>query len=88
MSKPKLIYYHDSRHSLLYRFDPPMSLHGLRQPVDELVGTPVDTLSYGLGMGQTFLYDTKVGAMFGDHAIEHNRGLVWWRAVSQMPPRR
>jgi len=84
MSKPKLIYYHDSRHSLLYRFDPPMSLHGLRQPVDELVGTPVDTLSYGLGMGQTFLYDTRVGARFGDHAVEHNRGLVWWRAAENL----
>ena len=84
MNKPKLIYYHDSRHSLLYRFDPPMSLHGLRQPVDELIGTPVDTLSYGLGMGQTFLYDTRVGTKFGDNALEHNRGLVWWRAAENL----
>ena len=84
MKKPKLIHYHDSRHFLLYRFDPPMSLHQLRQPVDELLGTPVDTLSYGLGMGQTFLYDTKVGTKFGENAIEHNSGLVWWRAAENL----
>ena len=81
MEKPKLIYYHDSRHLLLYRYDPPMSLHQLRQPVDELVGTPVDTLCYGLGMGQTFLYDTHVGTKFGEKATEHKSGLVWWRAA-------
>ena len=84
MRQPKLIYYHDSRHLLFYRFDPPMSLHQLRQPVDELLGTPVDTLSYGLGMGQTFLYDTKVGTRFGEHATEHNSGVVWWRAAENL----
>ena len=66
MYKPKLIYYHDSRHYLLYRFDPPMSLHQLRKPVDDLIGTGIDTLVYGVGMGQTFLYDTKVGYRFGE----------------------
>jgi len=43
MYKPKLIYYHDSRHYLLYRFDPPMSLHQLRKPVDDLIGTGMVT---------------------------------------------
>ena len=84
MKKPRLIYYHDSRHLLLYRHDPPMSLHQLRKPVDELLGTAVDTLSYGLGMGQTFLYDTKVGTKFGEKATEHNSGLVWWRAAENL----
>ena len=81
MKKPRLIHYHDSRHLSFYRFDPPMSLYRLRQPVDELIGTPVDTLSYGLGMGQTFLYDSHVGTKFGENAVEHNSGLVWWRAA-------
>lgn len=84
MKKPRLIYYHDSRHYLLYRFDPPMSLHRLRKPVDDLIGTPVDTLVYGTGMGQTFLYDTRVGYRFGERASPHNRGLVWWRAAENL----
>lgn len=84
MDKPKLIYYHDGRHYLMYRFDPPMSLHQLRKPVDDLLGTPVDTLVYGTGMGQTFLYDTKVGVKFGENAMPHNSGLVWWRAAENL----
>jgi len=80
MRRPRLIYYNDSRHYLLYRFDSPMSLHQLRRPVDELLGTPVDTLSYGLGMGQTYLHDTKVGTKFGENALDHHH-LVWWRAA-------
>ena len=84
MEKPKLIYYHDSRHLLLYRHDPPMSLHQLRQPVDEIIGTAVDTLSYGLGMGQTFTYGTNLGTRFGEMAKEHDRGLVWWRAAENL----
>ena len=84
MYKPGLIYYHDSRHYLLYRFDPPMSLHQLRKPVDDLIGTPVDTLVWGLGMGQTFLHDTRVGVRFGEKATAHDRGLVWWRAAKNL----
>ena len=84
MKKPRLIYYHDSRHYLMYRYDPPMSLHRLRKPVDDIVGTPVDTLVYGVGMGQTFLYDTHVGLRFGEKAQPHNSGLVWWRAAANL----
>ena len=84
MARPRLIYYHDSRHYLMYRFDPPMSLHQLRKPVDDLIGTGVDTLVYGTGMGQTFLYDTEVGIKFGEKATEHNHGLVWWRAAANL----
>ena len=83
-AKPKLIYYHDSRHYLMYRFDPPMNLHQLRKPVDDLIGTPVDTIVYGTGMGQTFLYDTKVGYKFGEKAKNHISGLVWWRAEENL----
>jgi hypothetical protein len=84
VNKPKLIYYHDGRHYLMYRFDPPMSLHQLRKPVDDLIGTPVDTLVFGTGMGQTFMYDTKVGIKFGENAMPHNSGLVWWRAAENL----
>ena len=84
MRKPRLIYYNDSRHEHLYQYDPPMSLARLRQPVDELVGSGVDTLFYGLGMGYTFLYDTRVGTRFGELAKEHNNGTVWWRAAENL----
>ena len=81
MQKPKLIYYNDARHYSFYRYDPPMSLHQLRQPVDELLGTAVDTLMYGLASGQTFFHDTKAGAAWGDVEGDHNHGVMWWRAA-------
>ena len=84
MEKPELIHYNGARHLQLYGLDPPLNPHQLGQPVDELVGTPVDILSYGLGMGQTFLYDTKVGTRFGEHATEHNSSVVWWRAAESL----
>ena len=81
MRKPKLIYYNDSRHEHFFRFDPPMSLHRLRQPAEELIGSGVDMLSYGLGMGLTFLYDTKVSTRFGELTTKHDQGTVHWRAA-------
>ena len=84
MYLPKLIYYHDSRHYLLYRFDPPMRLHQLRKPVDDLIGTGIDTLVYGVGMGQTFLYDTKVGYRFGEKKDFHDHNIIWWRASENL----
>lgn len=81
MEKPRLIYYNDARHYGLYRYDPPMSLHQLRQPVDEILGTQVDLLSYGLASGQTFLHDTRVGLRWGEELPSHNHGVMWWRAA-------
>ena len=80
MQKPKLIFHNDGRHYNLYRFDPPMSLHQFRQPVDEILGTGVDTLSFGLGSGQTFWHDTKVGIRWGERITRHTNGVMWWRA--------
>jgi len=84
MRKPRLIYYNDSRHYLMYRFDPPMSLHRLRQPVDEVLGTGVDTLSYALASGDTFLHGTEVGYKWGQTVKEHNSGVMWWRAAENI----
>lgn len=80
MRKPKFIFHNDGRHYNLYRFDPPMSLHQIRQPVDEILGTGVDTLSFGLGSGHTFWHDTKVGFRWGEHITDHTNGVMWWRA--------
>ena len=80
MQKPSFIFHNDGRHYNLYRFDPPMSLHRLRQPVDEVLGTGVDTLSFGLGSGQTFWHDTTVGIRWGERITKHTNGVMWWRA--------
>lgn len=80
MRKPVFIYHNDGRHYNLYRFDPPMSLHQLRQPVDEVLGTGVDTLSFGIGSGQTFWHDTSVGLRWGERVTRHTNGVMWWRA--------
>jgi len=80
MPKPRLIHYNDARHYSFYRYDPPMSAHQIRQPVDEILGTEVDLLSYGLASGQTFLHDTRVGLRWGEETPAHNHGVMWWRA--------
>lgn len=84
MRKPRLLYYNDARHYSFYRYDPPMSLHQLRQPVDEILGTGVDTLVFGLASGQTFLHDSQVGAQWGEGVEEHNHGVMWWRAAENL----
>jgi len=84
MQKPKLIYYNDARHYSFYRYDPPMSLHQLQQPVDEILGTEVDTLVYGLASGQTFLHGSQVGERWGEGIDAHNRGVMWWRAAQNL----
>ena len=84
MRKPKLIYYNDARHYLMYRYDPPLSRHVLQQPVDEILGTGVDTLSFGLASGATFLHDTRVGKRWGEGVTDHNHGIMWWRAAKNL----
>ena len=84
MRKPKLIYYNDARHYLLYRFDPPLSRHRLQSPVDDILGTGVDTLAFGLASGATFLHDSKVAHKWGDSVVNHNQGIMWWRAAKNL----
>ena len=84
MRKPKLIYYNDSRHYHMYRYDPPMSLRQLRRPVDDILETSVDTLSFGLASGQTFLHDSVVGLKWGERVRAHNHGVMWWRAAENL----
>ena len=60
MRKPRLIYYNDARHYLMYRLDPPLNRYQLQSPVDEILGTGVDTLAFGLASGATFLHDSRV----------------------------
>lgn len=64
------MYFNDARHYYLYAFEPPMTMEDAWRPVDELVGTSVDTLIYGVETGGGLFSDTKAGV----------------RAMSQMQP--
>lgn len=68
MSLPQIMFFHDSRHPLIYMYEPPMQREEYEAGVDELLGTPVGGLMFCLGDGRTVLHDTKVGELWG-----HNR---------------
>ena len=66
---PKIMFYHDGRHPLIYMYEPPMQKEEYEQAIDELAGSPVDALMFCLGDGRTVLHDTKVGELWG-HNME------------------
>lgn len=68
--KPRLMYFDDSRHSSIYMYEPPMLKEEFEASVDDLLGTPVDALMYGMGDGRTVLHDTKVGELWGSSVKE------------------
>ena len=78
--KPRIMYFNDSRHDLVYHYEPPMSKRQFEAPVDELVGTSVEAVCLGLGDGRTVFHDTKVSEVWGDpvdrwsHAVFHRAG--------------
>ena len=65
MKKPRLIYYNDAHHFNAKRIEPPASIHMLQWPVDEVLGTGVDLLVLGLGYGDVYFHDSKVGRVVG-----------------------
>ena len=76
---PRLAFYHDGRHPLIYMYEPPMQRVEYEQGVDELLGTPVDALMFCLGDGRTVLHDTEVGELWG-HNVERWPHLIFRRA--------
>ena len=79
MKKPKLIYDNDAMHHLLYRYGPPLTDYLLRQPVDEILGTSVDTLFYGRISKQILPYKSKAG-LYWDWSDGEREQVMWWRA--------
>lgn len=75
MAKPRLMFYNDGRHPLIYQYEPPIAREEYESAVDELVGTPVEALMFCLGDGRTQLYNTQIGELWG-----HNRD-VWTHPV-------
>jgi len=63
--RPRIMFYHDSRHPFVYMYEPPMLKEEFESAVDELAGTPVEAIMFGLGDGRTVLHDTKVGELWG-----------------------
>ncbi|NKB65437.1 MAG: hypothetical protein GKR89_00110 [Candidatus Latescibacteria bacterium] len=65
MDNPRLIYYNDAHHFNAKRIEPPASIHMLQWPVDEVAGTGVDLLVFGLGYADVYFHDSKVGRVVG-----------------------
>tara|TARA_Y100000588_G_scaffold372108_1_gene444265 strand:+ start:1698 stop:3275 length:1578 start_codon:yes stop_codon:yes gene_type:complete len=78
--RPRLIYYSDAHHFHAKRLEPPLSRHKLNWPVDELVGTGVDLLVFGLGYGDAYFHDTKIGRIVGDEKEVWDT-LIDWRIM-------
>ena len=77
MDRPRLIYYNDAHHFHAKRLDPPVSRQKLYQPVDELVGTGVDLLVLGLGYGDVYFHQSKVGRVVGQYQDIWNEFIDW-----------
>ncbi|MFH1572068.1 MAG: hypothetical protein ABIL09_29020 [Gemmatimonadota bacterium] len=65
MARPRLIYYNDAHHFHAKRIEPPASRHLLQWPVDEVAGSGVDLLVLGLGYGDVYFHESKVGRVVG-----------------------
>ena len=77
---PRLIYYSDAHHFHLKRMDPPLNLHKMRWPIDELSGTGVDQLTLGLGFADVYFHQTKIGRIIGQEQ-EVWDGFINWRIM-------
>jgi hypothetical protein len=78
--KPTICFYHDGRHPLIYMYEPPIQKEEYEAAVDELVGTPIEAIMFGLGDGRTMLHDTKVGEQWG-HWVKKWPGPPLYRRV-------
>ena len=74
---PRLIYYSDAHHFHAKRLDPPLNRHKMRWPIDELVGTGVDMLSFGLGYGDVYFHQTKIGRVVGEEKEVWEHFIDW-----------
>lgn len=77
MKKPRLIYYQDAHHYHAKRLDPPLNLHKLQWPVDELLGTGVEILVFGLGYGDVYFHNSKVGRVVGQKQDVWKNNVDW-----------
>ena len=76
---PRMMFYHDGRHPLIYMYEPPIHKEEYEAAVDELLGTPIDAIMFCLGDGRTVLHDTEVGELWG-HNVKRWPHLIFHRA--------
>ena len=77
--KPRVMFYHDSRHPAIYMYEPPMQKEEFEAAVDELVGTDIDALMFNLADGRTMFHDTKAGEVWG-HWVKKWPHMIFRRA--------
>ena len=73
------MFYNDARHPAIYMYEPPMEKEQFEAAVDEVLGTPVDAMVFGLGDGRTVFHKTEVGELWGD-PVEKWPHLIFRRA--------
>ena len=88
MPKPRMMFENDSRHTLIYMYEPPIQQEEHEAAVDELLGTPMEALVFNLGYGNAFLHATNVGDRWGPDAaatepFRPDRGRQWEHIVFQ-----
>ena len=76
-SKARMLYYDDARHAYLYTVEPPPQVLDVLHPVDVVANSMVDTFVFGLGIGRTMSYGTRVGEIWFDGKEDH---IANWRA--------
>ncbi len=77
MFRPRLIYYNDAHHFHAKRIEPPATIHMLQWPVDEIAGTGVDLLVFGLGYGDVYFHQSKVGRVVGQEKDVWENYIDW-----------
>lgn len=67
MGVPRIQYYTDARHPLIYMYEPPMQPEEMCACVDELAGSPVEALHFCLGDGRTVMHESVSTELWGDN---------------------
>ena len=79
MAKPRIMFDHDGRHPLVYMYEPPMCREEFEAAVDEVAGTPVESVNLMLGDIGSLLYDSEAGSLWG-RDIDRWPSHIWGRA--------
>ena len=77
MDTPRLVYYNDAHHFHGKRVEPPLTMGKLRWPVDEVLGTGVDLLVMGMGYGDVYFHQSKVGRTIGEEKDVWENYIDW-----------
>ncbi len=77
MRRRRTIYFNDARHFYLFVFEPPMTMEDMWRPVEEVAGTGVDTLVYGVARADGLFYPSKAGKSFRSDMDVIDSAIYW-----------